>query len=176
VTRPLAVLRAAVALEVGRRGHGVRLIDRGKQTGLVTSLDLEGGFIRNRGTWGTKVMNDLLERTGDRAHSNLERLGISLLRDAGIDGFVVNLTLTLSNGRTAELDVAFEEHKVGLEFDGFPYHSSTQAQEADALRQNDLVRDGWTILRFPPGELNDYPGRFIRVVRETLRRTSVEPA
>lgn len=176
VSRPLAVLRSAVTLESGRRGQGVRLIDRSKQTGLVESLELEAAFIRNRGTWGTKIMKELLERTGDRAHSDLERIGVSLLTDAGIGGFVVNLTVRLSNGRRVELDVGFEEQKVGLEFDGFPYHSSPQAQEADALRQNDLVREGWTILRFPPGELIDHPGRFIRLVRETLRRTSVEVA
>jgi very-short-patch-repair endonuclease len=176
VAMPLAVLRAAVALEQGRRGHGIRLIDRTKQTGAVTSLDLEAAFNRNRGTWGTTVMREMLERTGDRAHSDLERRGITLLTEAGIGGFVVNLVLKLSNGRVVELDAAFEEHKVGLEFDGFPYHSSTEAQEADALRQNDLVRDGWTILRFPPDELNNHPGRFIRVVKETLRRTSVESA
>lgn len=176
VTCPLAVLRGAVALETGRRSHGVRLIDRSKQTGAVTSLELEAAFLRNRGTWGTKMMRDLLQRTGDRAHSDLERRGITLLREAGISGFVVNLWLKLSNGRVVELDAAFEEQKVGLEFDGFPYHSSPQAQEADALRQNDLVRDGWTILRFPPGELNDHLGRFIRLVRATLRRTSVESA
>ncbi|MFT4165306.1 MAG: type IV toxin-antitoxin system AbiEi family antitoxin domain-containing protein [Microlunatus sp.] len=174
IRRPLAVLRAAAALEAGRVGHGVRLIDRCKQTGLATGPELEAAFIRNRGTWGTKTMGELLERTGDRAHSDLERLGVSLLRDAGITGFVVNLGLKLSTGRVAELDVAFEELKIGLEFDGFPYHSSMQAQQADALRQNDLVRDGWIILRFPPGELREHSGRFIRLVRETLQRRTAE--
>lgn len=176
VTRPLAVLRAAVALEVGRRGHGVRLIDRAKQIGAATSLELEAAFIRNRGTWGTKAMRELLRRTGDRAHSDLERLGVRLLSEAGIVGFTVNHALTLSSGRVVELDAAFEEQRVGLEFDGFPYHSSMQAQEADALRQNDLIRDGWTILRFPPAELQSHPGRFIQLVRDTLRRAFVEPA
>ena len=172
ISLPLAILRGATALETRRRGHGVRLIDRSKQLGTVTSFELEAAFNRNRGTWGTKVIRELLERTGDRAHSDLERLGVSILTNAGIGGFVVNLRLTLSNGRGVELDVAFEELKVGIEFDGFPYHSSTEAQEADALRQNDLVRDGWTILRLPPGELENHPARFVALVRATLLRVS----
>lgn len=172
VSRPLAVLRAAAYLESRRRGAGVRLIDRSKQLGSVSSLELEGAFNRQRGTWGTTKMRELLARTGDRAHSDLERLGITILEDAGITGYVVNLQLVLSGGRKVELDVGFEEQKVGLEFDGFPYHSSTEAQEADAARQNDLVRDGWTILRFPPGELTERRAEFVRLVRETLERTS----
>lgn len=172
ISLPLAVLRGAVALEARRRGQGVRLVDRSKQLDTVTSLELEAAFNRNRGTWGTKIMRELLERTGDRAHSDLERLGVSILEQAGIEGFVVNRELKLSSGRVVELDVAFEELKVGLEFDGFPYHSSTEAQEADALRQNDLVRDGWTILRFPPGELEHHPRRFLTLLRATLLRIS----
>ena len=35
-------------------------------------------------------MRRLLERTGDSAHSNLERLGVKLLKEAGITGFAVN--------------------------------------------------------------------------------------
>ena len=174
VSQPLAVLRAAVALERGRRGHGVRLIDRSKQTGQVTSLDLEGAYLRSRGTWGTKLMGELLVRTGDRAHSDLERLGVSILEEAGITGFTVNLWLTLGNGRSVELDIAFEELKLGLEFDGFPYHSSTEAQLADAQRQNDLVREGWTILRFPPDELVSRRAAFVRLVRDTIQRISVQ--
>lgn len=174
VSQPVAVLRAAVTLERGRRGHGVRLIDRTKQTGQVTSLDLEGAYLRNRGTWGTKLMGELLVRTADRAHSDLERLGVSILEQAGITGFAVNLWLTLGNGRSVELDIAFEELKLGLEFDGFPYHSSTESQLADAQRQNDLVREGWTILRFPPDALVSGRAAFVSLVRDTLRRISVQ--
>lgn len=172
IALPLAVLRGAVALELRRRGQGVRLIDRTKQLGTVTAHDLEVAFDRNRGTWGTKVMRELLERTGDRAHSDLERLGVAILEAAGITGFIVNLTVRLSNKRSVELDIGFEELKLGLEFDGFEYHSSKEAQETDALRQNDLVRDGWTILRFPPGELESHPDRFVALVRATLSRIS----
>lgn len=163
-----------MALERARRGHGVRLIDRTKQVDLVTSLELEGAYLRNRGTWGTKLMGELLVRTGDRAHSDLERLGVSILEEAGITGFTVNLRFTLGNGRSVELDIGFEEFKLGLEFDGFPYHSSTEAQLADARRQNDLVGEGWTILRFPPDELVSRRAAFVRLVRDTLRRISVQ--
>ena len=168
--QPLTVLRAAVALDRARRGHGVRLIDRSKQEVIVSSDQLFEAFERNRGTWGTSTMRSLLERTGDRAHSDLERLGVRLLTEAGLVGFVVNLTVKLNNGRTAELDIAFEEQRVAIELDGFRYHSSSEAHAADLRRQNDIIADGWTLLRYAPDVLTESPGLFIREVRRALWR------
>jgi very-short-patch-repair endonuclease len=170
LARPLALLRAAVVLDRARRGQGVRLIDRSKQQDVVSELDLDEAFRRNRGTWGTTTMRDLLERTGDRAHSDLERLGVRLLTEAGIDGFVVNLRLRLSSGRPVELDIAFEEERVAIELDGFRYHSSSEAHAADLRRQNEVIADGWTLLRYDPDVLVETPGRFIREVRNAIGR------
>lgn len=168
VARPLAVLRAAVTFERGRRRHGVRFVDRCKQTKVVGTAELQLAFQRNRGTWGTTSMRDILDRTGDRAHSDLERLGAKLLTDAGITGFTVNLKIRLSNGRGMEIDIGFKERKLAIELDGFQYHSSAESHAVDLERQNTLIRHGWTVLRYGPDVLNDDPGRFVREVAEAL--------
>jgi very-short-patch-repair endonuclease len=168
IARPLTVLRAAVDLERARRSQGIRLIDRAKQQRLVSSADLQSTFRRNRGTWGTTTMRELLERTGDRAHSELERLAVTLLRQAGITGFTVNLRLKLSGGRPVELDIAFEDRRLALELDGFAYHSAPDAHAADLQRQNALIADGWTVLRFTYADLVSDPDGFIRTVSEAL--------
>lgn len=169
VSKPLAVLRAAVTLERGRRGHGVRLIDRSKQTKQVSAHELRVAFQRNRGTWGTTAMRELLERTGDRAHSYLERLGAKLLTEAGITGFVVNLAIRLPSGRGMEIDIGFKERMLAIEMDGFRYHSSPESHATDLERQNTLVAAGWTVLRYGSDVLNDEPERFIREVLDALR-------
>ncbi|BAK33225.1 hypothetical protein MLP_02110 [Microlunatus phosphovorus NM-1] len=168
VSKPLATLRAAVTLERGRRGHGVRLIDRSKQTKAVTEEELELAFRRNRGTWGTTAMRRLLERTGDSAHSNLERLGVKLLKEAGITGFAVNCWVRLATGRRLELDIAFKDRKIVIELDGFRYHSSAESRAIDLDRQNALIQDGWTVLRYGSDVLNDEPDRFIAEVLAVL--------
>jgi very-short-patch-repair endonuclease len=168
VGKPLALLRAAVTLERARRHHGVRLIDRCKQLKTVTEAELELTFRRNRGTWGTTAMRALLERTGDRAHSNLERHGAKLLREAGITGFTVNLTIRLATGRTMELDIAFKQRKIAIEIDGFRYHSSAESHAIDLERQNALIQDGWLVLRYGPDVLYDEPDRFIEDVLTAL--------
>jgi very-short-patch-repair endonuclease len=168
VSKPLAVLRAAVTLERGRRGHGVRLIDRCKQVKAVTEPDLEHAFRRNRGTWGTTAMRQLLERTGDRAHSNLERRAAKLLKDAGITGFSVNLAIWLSTGRRMELDIAFKAQKIAIEIDGFRYHSSPESHAIDLDRQNALIQDGWIVLRYGSDVLIHEPQRFIEEIVTVL--------
>lgn len=168
VSKPLAVLRAAVTLERGRRGHGVRLLDRSKQTNAMTAHDLELSFRRNRGTWGTAAMRDLLERTSDRAHSYLERLGAKLLDEAGIRGFTVNLRIRLSTGLSMELDIGFEKRKLAVELDGFRYHSSPESHAIDLKRQNALIQDGWTVLRYGSDVLENEPARFVREIVEAL--------
>jgi Transcriptional regulator, AbiEi antitoxin len=123
LSRPLAVLRAAAYLEKVHPGRGIALIDRAKQRRWVDLADLERAFSRNKGTWGTRAMRRLLDRTGDRAHSELERMAVSLLRAAGITGFEINHRTRLSSGRPVEFDIAFSNNKVALELDGYAYHA-----------------------------------------------------
>ncbi len=113
-------------------------------------------------------MRRLLDRTGDCAHSELERIGVRLLREAGITGFVVNLRHTLSSGRPVEFDIAFEGRRLAIELDGFAYHSTPAAHRADVRRANEIMADGWTIRRFTYSDLLNDPDGFIRVVLEIL--------
>ncbi len=168
ISRPLATLRSAIQLERLQPGRGITLIDRVKQRRLVDQRDLERAFRRNAGTWGTRAMRRLLDRTGDRAHSELERLAVRLLRDAGITGFVVNWRTTLSSGRPVELDIAFRQRRLAIELDGYAYHSSPESHRSDLHRANDLMADGWVIRRFTYADLVADPEDFIRQIVEVL--------
>jgi very-short-patch-repair endonuclease len=170
LTRPLAVLRAAAYLEKVNPGRGIALIDRAKQRRWVGLADLEQAFTRNKGTWGTRTMRRLLDRTGDRAHSELERIAVSLLRSAGITGFVVNHRITLSSGRPVEFDIAFTNCKVAVELDGYAYHAGPEEHRADVRRANEIMADGWTVRRFTYSDLLNDPEGFIATVRQVLSR------
>lgn len=168
ISLPLAVLRSATALERGRPGSGIALVDRAKQQSRVSTADLESAFGRNKGTWGTRAMRKVLDRTGDRAHSELERMGVRLLSDAGISGFTVNYRTRLSSGRPLEFDVAFEAARFAIEFDGFAYHSSPEQHRADVQRANEVMADGWTVRRFTYSDLLNDAAGFIAIVRQVL--------
>ncbi|HEY5821895.1 MAG TPA: DUF559 domain-containing protein [Propionibacteriaceae bacterium] len=168
VSRPLAVLRTAIMLEAALPGSGITLIDRAKQKRWVCQDDLEHSFRRNKGTRGSRAMRRLLDRTGDRAHSELERMAVRLLRAAGITGFTLNHKTRLSSGRPVELDIAFKDRRFVIELDGYAYHSNPDAHRADLRRANELMADGWIVRRFTYADLLNDPDGFIRCVLEVL--------
>ena len=54
-------------------------------------------------------------------------------------------------GRQYRIDLAYPEHKVAIEIDGWEYHRSRSAFDDDRTRANDLVVAGWHVLRFTSG-------------------------
>jgi very-short-patch-repair endonuclease len=168
VDRPLAALQTAVALEQERPGQGIALIDRAKQKRCVHQRELQSAYDRHRGTAGSPAMKLLLDRTGDRAHSQLERAGVRELRAAGLADFVLNHRTVLASGRSVELDVAFVEQRVGLEFDGYAYHSSADQHRSDLQRANEIMASGWVLRRFTWSDVLADPDGFVRTVRAAL--------
>lgn len=168
LSRPWSVVRAAAVLERRRPGAGIALIDRAKQTRAVRQADLERAFRRHPGCWGSSTVRALLDRTGDGAHSELERLAVSLLEAAGITGFRPNLTVRLASSQTAEIDIAFPDRRIAIELDGYAFHSGAAAFRRDLRRANALMRDGWTVRRFSWDDLLSDPDGFVATVAELL--------
>ena len=52
------------------------------------------------------------------------------------------------SGRVYFLDLAYPDVKLDIEVDGFDFHRTRTVFDADRVRQNDLVRVDWTVLRF----------------------------
>jgi very-short-patch-repair endonuclease len=168
VSRPWAVLTTAARRERAEPGAGISLIDHAKQTRAVRQEELERSFARHPGCWGSTTMRALLLRTGDRAHSELERLAVSILRSAGITGFEPNYTTRLRDGRPVEIDIAFVDRRIAIELDGYAFHSGASAFRGDLRRGNRLMADGWTVRRFSWDDLLGDPESFIATVIELL--------
>jgi very-short-patch-repair endonuclease len=64
--------------------------------------------------------------------------------------------------------VAFEDVLLDVEVDGREHHDTRAAFETDRLRQNRLVRAGWTVLRFTPTMIDTDPPGVIEMIRDTL--------
>ncbi|SEP82357.1 type IV toxin-antitoxin system AbiEi family antitoxin domain-containing protein [Microlunatus flavus] len=169
VGRAWAVLTTAASRERREAGRGIALIDRAKQARHVRQHDLERAFERHPGCWGSTTVRALLARTGDGAHSELERLAISLLRRAGITGFHPNLTVRLRDGSAAEIDIAFPARRIAIELDGYAFHCGADAFRKDVRRGNRLLADGWTVRRFTWDDLLHDPDAFVATVLELLQ-------
>ena len=157
--RPLTALETAIAIE-----DGAAFLDRVLQR-WVTFEALHAAWCRMSGATGATAARTLLVAAGDRAASQAERRLVRLLRDAGITGWVRGYELG-----PYELDLAFPEQRVAIEFDGWAWHSDVERFRRDRRKGNDLVIAGWTLLRVTWHELDTAPARVVAQIRHALQR------
>lgn len=118
---------------------------------------------------GNAQLGRIIAALADGTRSEAERLLVSLLRQAGITGWVANHRVRAA-GRGYEIDVAFPGVRLALEVDGQAFHSESRAFRRDRRRQNDLVGAGWTVLRYTWADLTETPERVIAEILDALHR------
>jgi very-short-patch-repair endonuclease len=155
---PLTVLETAVDLGA----DGPALLDRALQR-WASFEALHRAHCRNLGRRGSPDAGRLLAAAADRAASGAERRLVTLLREAGIGGWVLGHRL---GGYV--LDMAFPEARVAIEVDGWAWHSGADRFRADRRRQNAVVLAGWSVLRFTWDDLVHRPHRVVAEVTAAL--------
>jgi len=163
-------LPALTALDMCLSG-GPDVIDRALRSRLVTVEMLHEALAVTsyRTGNGDRRREVLSART--RPWSAAERIAHDLLAEARIGGWVANQPITLDLW-TFYVDIAFTDIKLAVEIDGYEVHSQRDVFESDRERQNDLVLDGWTVLRFTYRQLTQHPAHVIDTVRRGIRVAS----
>ena len=156
---PLTVVEAAV-----RRGGGAALMDRALQ-GDLEMTQLWRAHLRNKGRHGSPAARRLLQAASDGARSEAERLLIRLLRATKITGWKANYAVC-----GYVVDIAFPDHRVAIEVDGWAFHVDQKTFQRDRTRQNAISLNGWQVLRFTWLDLTEYPQRVIAEIAAALRR------
>lgn len=67
-------------------------------------------------------------------------------------------------------DFVDELARVIVEVDGFAFHSRTEVFSKDRRRQNELVLDGWLMLRFSAYDVMANPDKVARQIADVVRR------
>lgn len=124
--------------------------------GLVTVDDVLAAADDFRGRKGVALVHRAIGEFDPAFESGLEHEADELFRAAGMilerqvevreDGILL-----------ARLDFADEEIKLGVEIDGFRYHSSASAHHYDRQRDRALVRRGWHVERFGTDDVRRRP-------------------
>jgi len=70
-------------------------------------------------------------------------------------------------GRRYRIDLAYPEHRIAIEYDGFKEHTTPERFARDRQRQNDLVLHGWVVLRFSAVDLGR-PAMVAAAIRSAL--------
>lgn len=177
-----AFCRAVVPPELVRERGALRL-----SAPALTALDLCGQVggdgidqvLRTRtatlrGLWraieltpdrpGNKQRRRLLIDSRDEPWSAAERRAHRLLRSARITGWRSNHPVLL-DGHRYYLDIAFPALRLVVEIDGRLHEDDPEVFENDRRRQNALVLEGWTVLRFTWRMLTEEPDVFVGAVR-----------
>lgn len=74
-----------------------------------------------------------------------------------------------ANGRfVARVDFAYPGRRIAIEVDGHEVHGTPEAMAADLERQNRLVLEGWTVLRFTWRQVVHQPDRVATAIAAVL--------
>ena len=115
---------------------------------LCTSDQLAAALARRPGGRGAKRARVVLPLGDRRAGSPMESVLRWLLHEAGLPAPVLQYRIVDADGRfLAEVDMAWPEHRVVVEFDG-DVHRERDVFVRDLRRQNGIVLTDWTVLRY----------------------------
>lgn len=116
---------------------------------------------------GRRQANALLHLATGRAESPAESWFLLTLVDGGLPVPEQQYPVTDLNGNEIyRLDFAWPDVRVAVEYDGYESHESRQ--DADAARDADLRRRGWTVIRADVADLRE-PSRLIASVETAFR-------
>lgn len=127
-----------------------------------------GAVLRSR-PWrsGNVQRRVVVERTSTFPWSAAERVLHELLDEAGIKGWSANTEMMI-DGQMIVPDVTFKRSRLILEADGYAFHADRSSFQRDRARQNQLVLEGWRILRFTWEDLTERPDEVVRQVLSAL--------
>ncbi len=137
----------------------IRAIDQAERLRLFDGNELEALMERAIGHRGVPALRAALaEFPAEPAftRSELERRFLDLCQRAGIPVPRVNAGVE-AGGESFEVDFLWSERRLIVETDGYRFHSSPRAFEADRHREQVLAMAGWRVVRFSWRQVTEGP-------------------
>ena len=136
---------------------------------LVTGFEEEFGAAASRPGPG-RARRLLVARHLSPAAANPFESGLrGALIGAGLTSFTPQVRIDSCAGRP-QVDLADVARRIVLEADSFFWHGGRDALREDCKRYDELVRDGWIVLRFAWEHVMFEPEWVISIVRDAIAR------
>lgn len=170
-------------LDIGRRVGDPKLLRaiewarREQRTDWSTLIHTLARHAR-RGRPGIRRLRRVIVANMDREEvtdSDFELLVLGLLAEAGLPTPVLHHRVMDGDRFVAEVDLAYPRWKIAIELDG-AVHLQRAVRERDLPRQNDLVLEGWVVLRFTWRRFADHPEQVVNEIRAAIGRAQLIPA
>jgi hypothetical protein len=104
--------------------------------------------------------------------SDFELLVLALLAEVGLPTPELHHRVADGDRFIAEVDLAYPRWKIAIELDGAA-HLRREVRERDLPRQNDLVLEGWVVLRFTWRRFSEHPEQVVSEIRGAIRRAQL---
>ncbi|MEQ3554577.1 DUF559 domain-containing protein [Pseudonocardia nematodicida] len=124
--------------------------------------------VRYPGRRGVRKVLDALSRADARSGSPPETRLRLILVQGGLPRPVPQHPVVDERREILWLDLAYPEHRLGVEYDGGDHFATPEAARADARRHTRLVAAGWRVLRYTSAEMRHSPSRIVAEVRKAL--------
>lgn len=142
--------------------EALAIADSALRSGDVTATELVEAADAARGAGAARVRRVARHAT-PLAANPFESVLRALTLDLGLA--LVPQQAVVVAGRTVHPDLVDERHRVVLEADSWEWHTGREAHVRDCRRYNDLVAEGWLVLRFAWEDVMLDPGYVIEVLR-----------
>lgn len=136
----------------------------------VGQLERVHFVLARRGRRGTALVRRAVEARGTgfvAPASELERVGRRVFAEGGLPAprFEIDLGGERWVGR---VDCVWTEAKLVVELDSRRHHEALLARDADRRRDNELMAQGWRVLRFTWDDLHQRPVEVLAQIRAAL--------
>jgi hypothetical protein len=170
VTSPLQTVLDCAAVLPFR--EALAIADSACRRELITGDQLLAAAQRLRGP-GSQRAQRVGSHVDARAENPFESAMRAVAIDSGISGFQPQLVIPgghgsgRSGGAEKRVDLGDPERMIVFEADSFAFHGSREALDRDCLRYNELVSQGWLVLRFTYDHVILEPARTGQLMLET---------
>jgi hypothetical protein len=148
---------------------GLATLDLAVRSGRCSREELAAAAERQAGLREVVRLRELIPHADGRAESPME----SRMRWRFIAGGLPPPQLQVEvsgGGRRHRMDTAWEEWRLGAEFDGLQGHMSRAQLDADRDRHNWLAERSWSLLHFTARHVYRRPEEMVATVRRQFER------
>jgi hypothetical protein len=139
---------------------------------VATIAQLTTLAARHAGARAGRALSEALSLAEPRSESPMETRCRLTIVNGGMPCPSVQVEVYDNAGRfVARLDMAYEEWKIGIEYEG-DHHRERGAFQCDLARVNRLTALGWVIVQVGPQDVFRHPEQLVRQIKALIARRS----